>query len=254
MPRPPRLTEIGYYHVLNRGVERRDVFINNECYDSFLTLIRHASVLYTFSLHAYCLMSNHYHLLIETKSDNISEIMKYINVNYAKWFNQYNDRSGHLWQGRYKSYYILDDTHFWTVAKYIERNPIVAKIVSSLDAYPYQSYHLRLHSNNSFSVLIEESKILEMNTKDYGEYLESELSGEIIKSMYKVPRVNKERNNKMRLTQSIEAFFQNDKSRNENIRSAFEYGHTKAAIADYLNLSSMAIRKIITKQKNLFLI
>jgi REP element-mobilizing transposase RayT len=108
MPRKPRLTHPGYYHVLSRGVERRQVFLEKEDFHYFLTLLAHIKDQFSITVHAFCLMDNHYHVLVQTYRENISEAMQYLNANYSARFNRKYKRSGHLWQGRYKSYLLFD--------------------------------------------------------------------------------------------------------------------------------------------------
>ena len=140
MPRKPRIIEPGFYHILNRGVERRNIYLEEEDYDKFIDILKKIFKQYNITLHAYCLMTNHYHLLLETNENNISDAMKKLNSFYSIYFNKKYNRSGHLWQGRFASYYLYDDVHFWYVAKYIERNPIKANMIKRIDHYKYQSF------------------------------------------------------------------------------------------------------------------
>ena len=85
-------------------------------------------------------MTNHYHLLLETKEHNLSKVMQHLNDKYSKYFNKKYKRVGPLWQGRFKSLPLYDEAQFWMVSKYIERNPIKAGIVTMIDRYKYQSF------------------------------------------------------------------------------------------------------------------
>ena len=105
MPRKPRIEMTGYHHVLNRGVEKRKVFLDNEDFNTFLKLLCGACQIHGVTLHSYALMDNHYHLLIETTRENLSMFMRRVNADYAIHFNKRYKRSGHLWQGRFKSWY-----------------------------------------------------------------------------------------------------------------------------------------------------
>jgi len=245
MPRPPRYNEIGIYHVINRGVERRDIFLDQHDYEKFMAYIGDLVTKYGVIIHAYCLMSNHYHLLLETVSDNLSDALKYLNVNYSKYFNQTYQRTGHLWQGRFKSYPIQDETQFWTVAKYIERNPIAAEIVNEINGYPYQSFRTAFQSDHSFNFITEESKILSMGFSEYSEYLDTPLQSEWIKMVYKIHRVNKNTVDKIYLERPISTFFESDRDRDDKIRDAYTYGYTQSDIAEFLSLSRMCINKVI---------
>lgn len=249
MPRPPRYNEVGIYHVINRGVEKRDIYLSHGDFEQFLLLLNDLKDKYGVILHTYCLMDNHYHLLIETVVDNLSDAIKYLNVNYAKYFNASNTRVGHLWQGRFKSYPIFDEKGFWTVSKYIERNPIAAGFTKGLDGYPYQSYAVLSDKNHKHYSLLEQSKIKEMSLHDYREYLGVPLGSEYLKSIYKIEKVNKETKDKKVLTQSLESLFESEGERNEKIRRAYFYGYTQTAIADYLGVSKMTINKIIRAEK-----
>ncbi len=109
MPRKPRIEIPGYYHIVNRGVERRVVFKDNSDYEYFIELLCFHSKNYNIIVHSYCLMSNHYHLLISIEQENLSKFMRQLNSDYAVYFNKKNKRTGHLWQGRFKSWYVTDE-------------------------------------------------------------------------------------------------------------------------------------------------
>ena len=109
MPRKYRMTEVGFYHVVNRGVERRNIFYEEEDFDVFLDILKYASKTYKLTIHAYCIMSNYYHLLIETTQTNISSAIRYLNASYSNYFNKKHKRYGHLWQSRFFSNYLFDD-------------------------------------------------------------------------------------------------------------------------------------------------
>ncbi len=140
MARRPRIDLAGYHHIINRGVNRADVFNNSEDKEMFLKILCKSLKSHNAILHSYCLMDNHYHLLIETTRDNLSILMRSINANYAIYFNKLNRRTGHLWQGRFKSRYITNEIYLHELLRYIEYNPLRANIVNSLHEYPYASY------------------------------------------------------------------------------------------------------------------
>ncbi len=102
MARALRITFPGaFYHVTSRGHERKAVFKSTRDREKFLEYLESATQRYDALIHAYCLMDNHYHLLLETPSGNVSQIMRHINGAYTTYFNVNRDRSGHLFQGRY---------------------------------------------------------------------------------------------------------------------------------------------------------
>ena len=137
MARRPRIELAGFHHVINRGVNKSDIYKSHDDYETFLSIVCKACKLYLVVLHDYCLMSNHFHLLVETKTNNISLFMKHINSNYATYFNKKYNRSGHLWQGRFYSRYITSEEYYYTLIRYIEQNPIEAKMANEVGEYPY---------------------------------------------------------------------------------------------------------------------
>ena len=103
MPTRPRIDLAGYHHIINRGVNRCDVFNTSTDKEMFLKIFNKTAQIHHVTLHDYCLMDNHYHLLIETQKENLATFMRIVNANYAQYFNKRYQRSGHLWQDRYKS-------------------------------------------------------------------------------------------------------------------------------------------------------
>jgi len=98
-----------HYHVTSRGSERKDVFKSQKDREQFLRYLESAVSRYDAVIHSYCLMSNHYHLLLETPAGNLSKIMQHINGAYTNYYNVKRKRSGHLFQGRYKAIVIEAD-------------------------------------------------------------------------------------------------------------------------------------------------
>jgi len=123
MPRRPRLDVIGKYHIVNRGVERRVVYKDEKDFNYFLELLCSSSLVHGVKVDAYVLMSNHYHLLVETSQENLSRYMKDINAYYAMYFNKKYKRSGHLWQGRFKSWYVTDNAYLYALVAYMNIHP-----------------------------------------------------------------------------------------------------------------------------------
>jgi REP element-mobilizing transposase RayT len=141
MGRPLRIEFAGaQYHVTSRGNERRDVFKNQRDREQFLSYLESAVFRYGAVIHAYCLMNNHYHLLLETPSGNLSQIMQHINGAYTNYFNVKRKRFGHLFQGRYKAILIEADAYAQELSRYIHLNPVRAGMVSRPEAYKWSSY------------------------------------------------------------------------------------------------------------------
>ena len=250
MPRKYRITHAGCYHVVCRGVERRNVFLEEDDYDKFLDLLHELKNKYNIIIHSFCLMTNHYHLLIETKEENISEAMRYLNSNYSIYFNKKYKRSGHLWQGRFHSDYLYDDKHFWYVTKYIERNPIKANMVQKMEYYKYQSFFQWKNSFEYFS-LLKNSMIFDMTLGEYEKFISSAFEEDILDLIYTTPKIIKKDNEIKVLYKRIETFFNIDISMNRdiNIRSAYNYGYTKSEISSHVNLSHTCVAKIVNTKR-----
>src|SRR5262249_13420791 len=129
------------YHALNRGNNREKVFFESGDYLAFLDSLRKTKERYPFRLFAYCLMTNHYHLVLQPEpGQSISRILLSLTVAHTWHYHRRCRTSGHVWQGRFKSPVIQDDGHLLTVLRYVESNPLRARMVSDLAAYPWSSY------------------------------------------------------------------------------------------------------------------
>ena len=141
MPRGARKTSsTDIYHVMLRGINRQDIFEEDEDKKIFLWIIRECIKVSGCDIYAYCLMSNHVHILIRTKTESIGVIMKRIGTRYVLYFNEKYGRVGHLFQDRFKSEPIETDEYFLTVLRYIHQNPLKANMCKKLEDYAYSSY------------------------------------------------------------------------------------------------------------------
>ena len=246
MARKQRIVEPGIYHIINRGVAKKDLYLEVQDYEFFLDLMLKLTQSYEIVVHSFCLMTNHYHLLIETKQFNLAKAIQFLNDKYAKYFNKKYTRIGHLWQGRYKSYPLYDDAHFWIVAKYIERNPIKASMVQKIESYKYQSFYQWKYKYNYYK-LLKSSMIFDMTINEYSEYISSEMDIDAIDIVYDSPKLIIEDGNFKLLKKRLETFFEQDRdiNRNKNIRLAYEYGYTKTEIANFTNLSFNTISTVL---------
>ena len=254
MPRKPRIEIAGYYHIINRGVEQRVVFKVPDDYEYFEELMCFYMKSYGITLHNYCLMSNHYHLLIETSQENLSKFMRQLNMNYAIYFNKKYKRVGHLWQGRFKSWYVTDEAYLYTLMLYIEQNPLKANMVKNLEAYPYSSYHYFLAKN--IPECLQSSWIVQNHGSDREAIkvmLESSVDSSTLQelkkasSLIEAPNVKKipdiEKLKKMLLqTQEI-------KERNKQIVKAYEQGYSQHLMAKVLGISQPAVYGVIKRSK-----
>lgn len=141
MARPIRIEYPGaVYHVIVRGNAQQNIFLSDQDKVGFLGWLRDAIKVHNFFCHAYCLMDNHFHLLLETPDGNLSKAMRDLNGHYTQWFNARHKRSGHLLQGRYKAYVIEREMYLLEVARYIVLNPVRAGLVRLPNAWKWSSY------------------------------------------------------------------------------------------------------------------
>lgn len=141
MSRPIRIEFAGaLYHVTSRGDRQEAIYIDDEDRISFLTLLSKVSKDYNWLIHAYCLMDNHYHLLIETLDGNLSRGMRQLNGVYTQITNRYHGKVGHVFQGRYKAILVQKEKYLLELARYIVLNPVRARMVREAKDWPWSSY------------------------------------------------------------------------------------------------------------------
>jgi len=252
MPRRPRIEIVGYYHIINRGVNRGIIFRDVDDYEYFLELLSLHSKTYNITIHNYCLMSNHYHLLLEITQSNLSKFMRQINGNYAIYFNKKYKRSGHLWQGRFKSSYVTDEAYLYTLILYIEQNPLKAKIVKNVEEYPYSSAHYFL--SNEPNALLNNSWITTQfqNDKDsIREYLHSKIDKaqlqelKIASSLVEASNIETKPNKKALI--KILSKAKDTKERNLLILQAYQQGYSQHLIAKVLGLAQPTVSRIVKR-------
>src|SRR6185437_8602894 len=138
---------------INRGNNRDVVFLDDEDHLAFLGSLGRTQLRYPFRLYGYCLMSNHFHLLLRPEIGvTISRILQSLSVAHTWRFHRRHRSVGHVWQGRFKSPVIQDDSHLWTVLRYIEANPLRARMVADPADYPWSSY--RTHGEGADDPLL----------------------------------------------------------------------------------------------------
>ena len=141
MARPLRIEYAGaLYHVTSRGNAQGAIYQDDEDRIGFLRLLHACVTRYNWYCHAYCLMDNHYHLLIETTDANLSKGMKYLNGTYTQEFNRRHKRVGHVFQGRFKAILVERETYLLELARYIVLNPVRARMLHTAEAWPWSSY------------------------------------------------------------------------------------------------------------------
>ncbi len=145
-----------FYHVLSRGNERKEIFRDEKDHLRFLDTLGKMVERFKLEVHAYVLMKNHFHLLVHTKEANLSRAIQWLGVSYSVWFNRKYQRSGHLFQGRFKSFLIENDRYFTTMCLYIHGNPLRARIVKRLSDYQWSSYQAYADKKHEVSWLTTE--------------------------------------------------------------------------------------------------
>ena len=154
MARPLRLEFVGaLYHVTARGDRREAIYENDADREMFLAVLSEVCGAFNWVCHAYCLMDNHYHLLIETPDANLSKGMRQLNGVYTQKFNRSHHRVGHVFQGRYKAILIEKDSYLLELARYIVLNPVRAGMVRSAKDWPWSSYRATTGQIKSHSFL-----------------------------------------------------------------------------------------------------
>jgi REP element-mobilizing transposase RayT len=184
MARPLRIEYEGaLYHITARGNERKNIYFSRIDYEKFLHYVAEAKKKFGIKLYAYVLMSNHYHLVVETPEANLSKTMQYINGSYTTYVNIKRRRSGHLFQGRYKAIIIDRDNYLLELSRYVHLNPLRAKIVQKPEEYLYSSYKAYISKNGN--QMVNESQILEMISdekdrakQEYKRFVEAAIGGE----------------------------------------------------------------------------
>ena len=164
MPRQRRKIGLSkIYHVITRGNEKKDIFLDDEDKNKFIQIVINKKRKNEYILYAYCLMSNHLHLLIKEQEDNISRAMRRINTAYAYYFNKKYNRVGHVFQDRFKSEPVEDDRYLMSLMRYIHNNPVKTKIVDKPGQYKWSSYSLYLKEQKC---IIDKEEILKFFSPD----------------------------------------------------------------------------------------
>ena len=128
------------YHLMERGIRRQEIFKEEMDYQMFLAILKKVVESYETTVHAYCLMTNHIHLLLETNVSEIGRIMQKIAGDYARTYNRKYGYRGHLFEDRYKSCLVKDDAYFLQTSRYIHLNPVKARMAAHPEDYRWSSY------------------------------------------------------------------------------------------------------------------
>jgi len=175
MPRIGRVVAAGYpHHVIQRGNNREHVFFDEKDRKQYLSLLKKYSVKWQSPIMAYCLMSNHVHLLTKPESnESLYKMMQGITLCYTQYINRSYQRTGRLWESRYHSCIVDQEKYLWAVARYIEQNPVRAGMVKKAEDYPYSS--ARAHVNGIKNAILGEELFSDDRRPDYIHLLRSDI-------------------------------------------------------------------------------
>ena len=141
MARPLRIEFPGaLYHVTSRGDRREDIYLSDDDREDWLMVLERVCSRFNWVVHAYCQMTNHYHLLVETVDGNLSQGMRQLNGQYTQRFNRRHQVVGHLFQGRYKAILVQKDSYLLELSRYVVLNPLRARMVEKLEDWHWSSY------------------------------------------------------------------------------------------------------------------
>ncbi len=279
MARPLRIEYDGaLYHVTSRGNERKAIFRDDEDRLRFLDTLQKVNERYNWICHGYCLMSNHYHLIIETPDGNLSHGMRQINGLYTQLFNKRHNRVGHIFQGRYKAILIQKESHLLEASRYVVLNPVRAKAVKEPDEWEWSSYRGTAGKEKPHPCLAIDwilgqfgSKRRE-SEKKYSEFVMAGIGGEKIwkgvkgqsilgedefierflnhvKGYEEVKEIPK--NQRYIGRPGVAELLKGTKGRKEISRKAKEaverYGYSQKEVADYLGIHYSTVSRMVNK-------
>jgi REP element-mobilizing transposase RayT len=277
MARPLRIEYPGaLYHVTTRGNARGKIFFSDEERHLFLSILISVVHRYHWICYGYCLMDNHYHLLIETLEGNLSLGMRHLNGLYTQQFNRQHHRIGHLFQGRYKAILVEKERHLLELCRYIVLNPVRAKRIKHPREWAWSSYQATLgekeedfvnsdwilaqfgmkhkkEAQKRYRMFVEEGIQQEASLWDHLQgqiFLGTERFVEGLQKQLQPAQTNKEVPKSQRYAgrPSLKKLFQEGESRDQAIYQAFQgFGYRLKEIGDYLNLHYTTISKIIKK-------
>ena len=279
MARPLRIEYNGaLYHVTSRGNERKLVFKDDTDRNIFLDTLHKVTQRYNWLCHAYCLMNNHYHLVIETSDGNLSKGMRQLNGVYTQTFNKRHKRVGHIFQGRYKAILIQKESHLLEVCRYVVLNPVRAKTVTGAKEWRWSSYRATCGIDKPHPCLTTDwilgqfAKQKRTAEKKYKEFVEAGIgekgiwksvkgqsilgSDEFVEKLIgyvkghednkEIPKSQRYINRPVLKEILKKEILLNRKDRNKQIKEAINrYGYSQKEVADYLELYYTTISRIV---------
>ncbi|GBD97382.1 MAG TPA: helix-turn-helix domain-containing protein [Nitrospirae bacterium] len=283
MARPLRIEYDGaVYHVTSRGNAGKPIFKDNLDRSIFLETLHKANKRHNLLCHAYCLMNNHYHLIIETPDGNLSKGMRQINGVYTQSFNRQHNKAGHVFQGRYKAILIQKESHLIEVCRYVVLNPVRAKAVKRPEDWKWSSYRAtagmeKPHSSLTTDWITGQFAIRKMTAqKKYREFVAAGVTEESIwkdlkgqsllgeedfaeglinyvKGYDEIEEIPKSQRylNRPELKEIFnEDTLLNKRRRDDKIKEVVEkYGYSQKEVSQYLKMHYSTISRIMTRKQ-----
>ena len=181
MPRRQVIFRTGnYYHVYNRGNNRQLIFFERDNYIYFLRQLRKHIIVNSVDIIAYCLMPNHYHLLVYLKTDHFSNLMQVFSLSYAKAINKRYQRVGSLFQGRFQAIHVEREEYLLNLTRYIHLNPVQASLVKKAEDWEFSSYQEYIDLRRGSLPQIDAVRSQFHSVEDYRYFLENSTSDRLI--------------------------------------------------------------------------
>jgi REP element-mobilizing transposase RayT len=278
MARPLRIELAGgLYHVTSRGNRRESVYESDADRQQWLLLLGRVCERFNWRCHAYCLMDNHYHIVIETAESNLSKGMRQLNGVYTQYFNRQHNKAGHVFQGRFKGILVEKDFYLLELSRYVVLNPIRAGMVNHIEDWNWSSYQFMCHEREVPSwmettwILRQFSKNRKQAINQYIDFVRAGIGlsaiwsgikkqiylgseqfvGDMLENIEKTNQEIKEipLSQRREMAKPLADYQKESKNRNEAIRTAFSSGaYTMKAIGDYFGLHYTSISRIVNNQ------
>ena len=282
MARPLRIEYPGaVYHITSRGNEKKAIYRDDQDRENFLFILDKVSKRYHWLCHAYCLMDNHFHLLIETPEGNLSIGMRQLNGVYTQAFNKRHGRVGHLFQGRYKAILIQKDSYLLEVCRYVVMNPVRVGLVEDPGRWQWSSYGATAGRRKPPACLTTDWVLRQFGSKrekaqrEYRAYVRCSMERESIwkgvkgqailgeddfvdsfshyfgrhQDVAEIPKSQRYANRPALEKIFIGRMLSDRAKRDRMIREAVEkYGYTQRAVADYLGFHFTYVSRILNER------
>lgn len=273
MARPLRLEYAGaIYHVFSRGNRREPIYLDDQDFGGFVDLLGEVCARFNWVVHAYCLMTNHYHLLVETPDANLSRGMRQLNGEHTQRFNRRHRRVGHVFQGRYKAILVQRGSYLLELTRYVVLNPVKAGMVGDPGEWAWSSYNAQVAREPAPEWLDVEWLLGQFGTRP-GEaipryarfvaagagkesplngvrdqlYLGDEAFGERIRSLANGRNLREiSRSQRRPVARSLGEYARISRSRDEAMACAYGSGaYTMREIADYFGVHYMTVSRAV---------